>query len=207
MTWALNNYDRLLQALGQHVMLVGIALALSLAIAVPLGIWAARAPRAMFVILAVTGLLYTIPALALFALMIPIVGLGPVPAVIAIVLYSLLVLVRNVATGLREVPRDVIEAANGMGFGPWRRLVRIELPLAMPVIVAGIRITAVMQIAVATVAAFIAAGGLGELIFQGISEASDEKLLAGAVTASLLAVVTDEGLRLFERHLRAAQAD
>ncbi|HEY7384964.1 MAG TPA: ABC transporter permease [Beijerinckiaceae bacterium] len=207
MTWAFNNLDRLLQALGQHVMLVGIALVLSLAIAVPLGIWAARAPRAMFVILAITGLLYTIPALALFALMIPIVGLGPVPAVTAIVLYSLLVLVRNVATGIRGVPPDVIEAANGMGFGPWRRLVRIELPLAMPVIVAGIRITAVMQIAVATVAAFIAAGGLGELIFQGISEASDEKLLAGAVTASLLAVATDEALRLFERRLRAAQAD
>jgi osmoprotectant transport system permease protein len=206
-TWAFNNLDRLLQALGQHVMLVGIALVLSLAIAVPLGIWAARAPRAMFVILAITGLLYTIPALALFALMIPIVGLGPVPAVTAIVLYSLLVLVRNVATGIRGVPPDVIEAANGMGFGPWRRLVRIELPLAMPVIVAGIRITAVMQIAVATVAAFIAAGGLGELIFQGISEASDEKLLAGAVTASLLAVATDEALRLFERRLRAAQAD
>ena len=207
MTWAFNNYDRLLQALGQHVMLVGISLVLSLAIAVPLGIWAARAPRALFVILAVTGLLYTIPALALFALMIPIVGLGPVPAVTAIVLYSLLVLVRNVATGIREVPRDVIEAANGMGFGRWRRLVQIELPLAMPVIVAGIRITAVMQIAVATVAAFIAAGGLGDLIFQGITEASDEKLLAGAVTASLLAVATDEGLRLFERRLRAAQAD
>jgi osmoprotectant transport system permease protein len=206
-TWAFNNLDRLLQALGQHVMLVGNALVLSLAIAVPLGIWAARAPRAMFVILAITGLLYTIPALALFALMIPIVGLGPVPAVTAIVLYSLLVLVRNVATGIRGVPPDVIEAANGMGFGPWRRLVRIELPLAMPVIVAGIRITAVMQIAVATVAAFIAAGGLGELIFQGISEASDEKLLAGAVTASLLAVATDEALRLFERRLRAAQAD
>lgn len=207
MTWTLNNYDRLLQALGEHVMLVGTSLALSLAIALPLGIWAARAPRAQFVILAVTGLLYTIPALALFALMIPIVGLGAVPAVTAIVLYSLLVLVRNVSTGIRQVPRDVIEAANGMGFGPWRRLVRIELPLALPVIVAGIRITVVMQIAVATVAAFISAGGLGDLIFQGIAEASDEKLLAGAVTASLLAVVTDETLRRFEGRLRAGLAD
>jgi osmoprotectant transport system permease protein len=206
-TWTLNNYDRLLQALGEHVMLVGTSLALSLVIALPLGIWAARAPRAQFVILAVTGLLYTIPALALFALMIPIVGLGAVPAVTAIVLYSLLVLVRNVSTGIRQVPRDVIEAANGMGFGPWRRLVRIELPLALPVIVAGIRITVVMQIAVATVAAFISAGGLGDLIFQGIAEASDEKLLAGAVTASLLAVVTDETLRRFEGRLRAGLAD
>jgi osmoprotectant transport system permease protein len=206
-TWTVNNYDRLLHALGQHMVLVGIALALSLVIAVPLGIWAARKPRALFVILAVTGLLYTIPALALFALMIPIVGLGPVPAVMAIVLYSLLVLVRNVATGIQGVPRDVLEAANGMGFGPWRRLVRIELPLALPVIVAGIRITAVMQISVATVAAFISAGGLGDLIFQGITEASDDKLLAGAVAASLLAVVTDETLRRFEVRLRTVQAE
>ena len=207
MTWTLNNYDRLLAALGEHVMLVAIALVLSLAIALPLGVWSARAPRAFFVILIITGILYTIPALALFALLIPIVGLGPVPAITAIVLYSLLILVRNIATGIREVPRDVIEAANGMGFGPWRRLVRIELPLALPVIVAGIRITAVTQISVATVAAFIGAGGLGDLIFQGITEDSGEKLLAGAVVASLLAIVTDEALRRSERRIRAAQAE
>jgi len=205
-TWTLNNYDRLLTALGQHMMLVGVALTLSLAISLPLGVWSARAPRIYIVILMVTGILYTIPALALFALLIPIMGLGTGPAITAIVLYSLLVLVRNIATGLREVPRDVIEAADGMGFGPWRRLVRIELPLALPVIVAGIRITVVTQISVTTVAAFINAGGLGDLIFQGITEDSDEKLLAGAVTASLLAVVADEGLRLLERRIRAAYA-
>ena len=204
MTWTLNNYDRLLAALGEHVMLVGIALALSLAISLPLGIWSARAPRIYFVILLLTGFLYTIPALALFALLIPIMGLGPGPAITAIVLYSLLVLVRNTATGLREVPRDIIEAANGMGFGPWRRLIRIELPLAFPVIIAGIRITAVTQISVATVAAFIGAGGLGDLIFQGITEDSGEKLVAGAVVASLLAIAADESLRLLERRVRAA---
>jgi osmoprotectant transport system permease protein len=203
-TWTLNNYDRLLTALGEHVMLVGIALALSLAISLPLGIWSARAPRIYLLILVITGILYTIPALALFALLIPIMGLGSGPAITAIVLYSLLVLVRNTATGLREVPRDIIEAADGMGFGPWRRLVRIELPLAFPVIIAGIRITAVTQISVATVAAFINAGGLGDLIFQGITEDSGEKLLAGAVVASLLAIAADESLRLLERRVRAA---
>ena len=206
MTWTLNNYDRLLQALGEHVALVGISLALSLAIALPLGIWSARKPRAYVVILAVTGMLYTVPALALFALLIPIMGLGRGPAITAIVLYSLLILVRNVAIGIREVPADVLEAADGMGFGLWRRLMTIELPLALPVILAGIRITAVTQISVATIAAFINAGGLGDLIFQGITEDSGEKLVVGAVTASLLAVVADEGLRLVERRVRAAQA-
>ena len=206
MTWALNNYDRLLAALGEHVMLVGIALAISLAVALPLGIWSARGPRVYFVILIVTGILYTIPALALFALLIPMMGLGAGPAITAIVLYSLLILVRNIATGLREVPRDIIEAANGMGFGSWRRLIRIELPLALPVIVAGIRITTVTQISVATVAAFINAGGLGDLIFQGITQDSGEKLLAGAVAASLLAVAADEILRRLERRIRMAQA-
>ncbi len=205
MTWTLENYDRLLVALGEHVMLVGIALALSLAIALPLGIWSARAPRVYFVIIVMTGILYTIPTLALFALLIPIMGLGPGPAITAIVLYSLLILVRNTATGLREVPREVTEAADGMGFGSWRRLVRIELPLALPVIVAGIRITLVTQISVATVAAFINAGGLGDLIFQGITQDSGEKLLAGAVVASLLAVATDEALRRLEHRIRATQ--
>jgi osmoprotectant transport system permease protein len=205
-TWTLNNYDRLLAALGEHMMLVGIALVLSLAIAVPLGIWSARAPRVYLVILVITGIFYTIPALALFALLIPIVGLGPVPAVTAIVLYSLLILIRNVATGIREVQQDIIEAADGMGFGSWRRLASIELPLAFPVIVAGIRITIVTQISVATVAAFINAGGLGDLIFQGITQDSGEKLFAGAVTASLLAVAADETLRRLERRLRATQA-
>ena len=206
MTWTLANYDRVLAALAEHVALVGVSLAISLAIAVPLGIWSARRPRLALVILVITGALYTIPALALFALLIPLMGLGSKPAVTAIVLYSLLILVRNVATGIREVPREVIEAADGMGYGPMRRLLAIELPLALPVIIAGIRITAVTQISVATVAAFITAGGLGDLIFQGITQDFGEKIVVGAVLASLLAVVTDEALRLLERSVRAAQA-
>src|SRR5262249_59315381 len=111
----------------------------------------------------------TVPALALFALLIPLMGLGTAPAITALVLYSLLILIRNIATGIRELPAELIEAADGMGYDRWRRLTKIELPLAMPVIVAGIRITTVTQISVATVAAYISAGGFGDSIFKGLT--------------------------------------
>jgi len=203
-TWLLNNPDTLFEALVQHVVLVAEALLISLAIALPLGIWSARRPRASAVILLATGLLYTVPALALFALLVPVLGLGAGPALVAIVMYSLLVLVRNVGVALRGVPADILEAADGMGFGRWRRLVGIELPLAAPVILAGIRLTVVTQISVATIGAFIGAGGLGDLIFQGITQDIGEKVVAGAVTASLLAIAADEALRRLEVRMRDA---
>jgi osmoprotectant transport system permease protein len=207
MSWTLNNYDRLAAALLEHVALVGLSLAVSLAIALPIGIASARAPRIYAAIIAVTGVLYTIPALAIFAFLIPFMGLGTAPAVTALVLYSLLILIRNTATGLRQVPQDILESADGMGYGRWQRLVRIELPLATPVIVAGIRITTVTLISVATVAAYISAGGLGDIIFQGITQDFGEKILAGAVATSLLAIAADEGLKRLERRLRAATAE
>ena len=206
MTWLLENYDALWTALLQHVAIVGQALAISLAISLPLGIWAARRPRVYTAVLVVAGALYTVPALALFALLIPIMGLGAGPALVAIVMYSLLVLTRNVVVGLREVPADVLEAADGMGYGRWRRLAAVELPLAAPVIMAGVRLTVVTQISVATVGAFIGAGGLGDIIFQGITQDIGEKVVAGAVAASALAVGADDILRRAERRLRAAQA-
>ena len=207
MSWTLENYDVLLVALGEHVFMVGTALVLSLLIALPLGILTARRPAFYVATMSVTGILYTIPALALFALLIPSMGLGVAPAITALVLYSLLILVRNVAIGIREVPAELIEAADGMGYGRARRLIDIELPLALPVIVAGIRITAVTQIAVATVAAYISAGGLGDLIFQGITQDFGEKIFDGAVLTSLLAIVADEGLKHVERRLRANTAE
>lgn len=203
MSWTLENPDTLLVALGQHLLLVGQALLASLAISLPLGIWAARHRSAETAILLLTGLLYTVPALALFALLVPVLGLGEAPALVAIVLYSLLILVRNVAVGLRGVPADILEAADAMGYGRWRRLVAVELPLAAPVIMAGIRLTVLTQISVATVGAFIGAGGLGDVIFQGITQDIGEKVVAGAVVASLLAIVADDLLRRLEARLRA----
>ena len=207
MSWAIENVDVLAVALAEHLILVVTALAISLVIALPLGIWTARRPAPYVAVMLATGVLYTIPALALFALLIPLMGLGKVPAITALVIYSLLILVRNVAIGIREVPGELLEAADGMGYGKGRRLVRIELPMALPVIVAGIRITVVTQIAVATVAAYISAGGLGDIIFQGITQDFGEKILDGAVLTSLLAIAADEGLKFVERHLRAATAE
>ncbi len=203
MTWLLENWDTFAEALRQHVVLVAQALALSLAIALPLGIVSARRPRLYTLVLAVTGALYTIPALALFALLIPVMGLGSGPALTAIVMYSLLVLTRNVVVGLRSVSPDVLEAADGMGYGRLRRLLAIEMPLALPVVIAGIRLTVVTQISVATVGAFIGAGGLGDLIFQGITQDIGDKVVVGAVAASLLAIVADEALRLLEARAAA----
>lgn len=207
MNWAINNYDRILVALGEHIELVGIGLALSLAIGLPLGIASARRPRLYLAVLVVSGALYTVPALAIFALLIPVMGLGFGPAITALVMYSLLIIIRNVATGLQEIPAEILDAADGMGYGAWRRLLRIELPLALPVIVAGIRITVVTQVSVATVAAFINAGGLGDIIFQGITQDFGEKVVVGAVVTSALAIAADETLRLIEVRLRAAQAE
>ena len=207
MSWAIENYDVLGVALAEHIILVATALAISLVIALPLGIWTARRPAPYVAVMLATGVLYTIPALALFALLIPLMGLGKVPAITALVLYSLLILVRNVAIGIREVPGELLEAADGMGYGPWRRLLRIELPLALPVIVAGIRITAVTQISVATVAAYINAGGLGDIIFQGITQDFGAKIVTGAVLTSLLAIMADESLKHVERRLRAATSE
>ena len=207
MSWVLENYDMLGVALVEHLVLVATALAISLAIALPLGIWTARRPALYVATMLATGVLYTIPALALFALLIPLMGLGKTPAITALVLYSLLILVRNVAIGIREIPGELIEAADGMGYGPWRRLLRIELPLALPVIVAGVRITAVTQISVATVAAYINAGGLGDIIFQGITQDFTTKIVVGALLTSLLAIAADESLKGIERRLRAATSE
>lgn len=156
--------------------------------------------------MAATALLYTIPSLALFALLIPVVGLGRTPAVIGLVAYSLLILVRNIATGLREVPADVVEAARGMGFGPRELLLRVELPLAMPVIVAGLRVATVTVIGIATIAAYINAGGLGTLIFAGIQQQFAAKIIVGGLGAAAMAIAADVALSDLERRLRASRA-
>jgi osmoprotectant transport system permease protein len=197
----------LLIALWEHIRLVGAGLLISLVIGLPLGVLSARKPRFYLAVLLVSGALYTVPALAVFALLIPVLGLGFGPAVVALVMYALLIIIRNVATGLREISPDILDAADGMGFGRWRRLLRIELPLALPVIIAGIRITVVTQVSVATVAAFINAGGLGDIIFQGITQDFGEKVVVGAATCSALAIACDESLRRVEMRLRAAQAE
>ena len=206
MKWLANNWPDVLAALGQHIVISFTSLAIAFALSLAIGIWAARSERAFRWSLAVSGFLYTIPTLAFLALLIPVVGLGKSNAIICMTAFSLMILIRNVATGIREVPADVVEAARGMGMSAPQILARIELPLAMPVIVAGLRIATVTVISVAVVAAYVNAGGLGTLIFAGISTDHAPKIWAGALTACALAIVADQGLARIEILLRRRAA-
>jgi osmoprotectant transport system permease protein len=154
------------------------------------------------VALGVAGFLYTIPTLAFLALLIPVVGLGPANAIIAMVAFSLIVLIRNIATGIRQVPPDVVDAARGMGMSATQVLLRVELPLAVPLIIAGLRVAAVTVISVSVVAAYVNAGGLGTLIFNGIATDHPPKIWSGAIAACALAIAVDASLSALERRVR-----
>jgi osmoprotectant transport system permease protein len=190
--------------IGQHLWLTAISLAVAVSVALPLGVLAARRPRVRGPLLAVLDVIYTIPSLALFVLLIPVMGLGVAPAVTALAAYAQVVLVRNITVGLLGVDPAVVEAARGMGMTSWQRLWRVELPLALPVIAAGARVAILTIIGIGTIAAFINAGGLGVLLFAGVAQSHPDKIVAGAVVSSALALVASWGLRRVE--LRAARA-
>ena len=202
MTWLLNNWDQVLVALYQHIVISATSIGIAFVLSLFIGIWAARHDQVFHWAIAISGLLYTIPTLAFLALLIPLVGLGRANAIICMVAFSLMILIRNVATGIREVPEDVVEAGRGMGMSNFEILTRIELPLALPVIVAGLRIATVTVISVAVVAAYVNAGGLGTLIFNGISNDHAPKIWTGALTACALAVAADYGLARLEGMVR-----
>ncbi|KAA0018160.1 ABC transporter permease [Salinicola corii] len=202
MKWVPNNLDRLLEALIEHLYLVFSSIAIALIISLTVGIWVARRPRAFNVTVIITGILFAIPSLALFALFIPVLGIGKAPAIIGLAAYSLMILVRNIGLGFQSIPREVLEAAHGMGYGTWRRICEVELPLALPFIVGGIRIATVTLIGIATVAAYINAGGIGEIIFEGINQRFSEKIIASGVLTALLALSTDYLLSALEDRLR-----
>lgn len=203
MSWLLANWIDVLVALREHVAIAATALGIGFAISLPVGIAAARSQAVYRGAMAITGVLYTIPTLAFLALLIPVVGLGRINAVTCMVAFTLMILIRNIATAIRGVPADVVDAARGMGLRAGDVLWHVELPLAAPVIVAGVRIAAVTVISVAVVAAYVDAGGLGTLIFAGISNDHTAKIWTGAIAACLLAVAVDFSLAAAERSLRA----
>ena len=203
MKWLMGHFDDVLIALGEHVAIALTALAIASVVSLAIGIWAAKNDRVYRVALGISGFLYTIPTLAFLALLIPVVGLGKSNAIICMVAFSLMILIRNVAAGIREVPEEVTDAARGMGMRPTEVLFRVELPLALPVIVAGLRIAAVTVISVTVVGAYVNAGGLGTLIFSGMSNDFAPKIWTGAITACALAVVADLSLARLERGLKA----
>lgn len=196
--------DRVLQFVVGHLVITFVTMFFGILIGVMLGVLITRVRRLYDPVIKAAGMLYTIPSLALFGLMIPIVGIGFEPAVIALTLYSLLVIIRNTAVGIDEVDRPIIEAARGMGMTNFQILTRIEIPLALPVIFAGIRVAAVSTISLATLASFFGARSLGSLIFEGIATGGtrNDKIIAGAVGASLLAILFDQIIGRAERRMR-----
>ena len=203
--WVVDNLDLIGSLLLEHLYLTGLAVGIGLVLSFGLALLVRRSPITYGPVLGVTGTLYSIPSLALFALLAPITGIGTVlTAEIALVGYTLLILVRNIVEGLRGVPADAIEAASGMGYTPTQRLLRVELPLAVPVIMAGVRIATVTTIGLVTVTALIGLGGVGYLIVTiGINRGSfgATATLTGIVLAVGIAVIADLLLQALQRWL------
>jgi osmoprotectant transport system permease protein len=194
--------SEILQRTGEHLLLVGIAIATAILVSLPLGILITRKKALRQPVLAIANVLQTIPSLALFGLLIPLVGIGVLPAVIALTLYSFLPIIRNTYTGIMGIDPSVREAGRGMGMTDWQLLTQVELPLAMGVILAGVRVATVIAVGIATIAAAIGAGGLGVFIFRGIAVVNNQLILAGAVPAAAIALIADYGIGWLEKRFQ-----
>lgn len=195
----LKYYDRILTLFLEHLMLTALSLAIALLIALPVGLMLSRIKWIAIPLLSVLGILYSIPSLAMFAFLIPIVGLGVKPAIIALVAYSQLILVRNVMVGFQSIDPAIVEAGRGMGLGSLQLFWKIELPLALPVILGGIRIATISTIGIATIAAWINAGGLGVILFEGLYQNHTPKMIWGTIFVSLLAIISNQILLYLEK--------
>ncbi len=193
-----NRWPEILIGTWQHIQLTLVALFIANLIALPLGIVLTRKRKIAETIIGITSVFQTIPSLALLGFMVPLFGIGFGPAIIALTIYGLLPILRNTYTGILGVDQAVIDAGTGMGMTSRQVLFMIELPLALPIIMAGIRTATVMVIGVATLAALVGAGGLGDLIFRGIAMARQDLILAGAIPAALLSIIFDYGLKKIE---------
>ncbi|BCL33875.1 ABC transporter permease [Nostoc sp. MS1] len=195
----------ILQHTLEHLFLVGVAIAIAIIIGIPLGILITRQKQLRQPILGIANILQTIPSLALFGLLIPVPiigGIGVIPAIVALTLYSLLPIIRNTYTGITGVDPAIREAGRGMGMTDRQLLLQVEIPLAIGVILAGVRVATVISIGIATIAAAIGAGGLGVFIFRGIAVVNNQLILAGAVPAAVIALLADLLIGWLERKLR-----
>jgi len=197
------NIDMCLTLTLEHIGIVALSVFLATLIAVPTGVAITRNEKIANKIINAANILMTIPSIALFGLMLPILslvgqGLGKVPAVIALIAYSQLPIIRNTYVGIKNVPPELVDAGKGLGMNGWTRLKEIEIPLAIPVIIAGLRTATVMNIGIAAIAAYIGAGGLGVFIQQGIARVYEEMILTGAIMVALLAIIVDAGMTFLE---------
>jgi osmoprotectant transport system permease protein len=196
-----NNLNLIIRLTIEHIKITFFAVSISTIIGVMIGIFITRYRKASTPIIGLSGIIYTIPSLALFGMLIPFTGIGMKPALIALILYSQLALIRNTYVGIVNIDPVIREAGEGLGMTSWQFLRMVEIPMALPIIMAGIRTAAVMNIGTATIAAYIGAGGLGWLIFRGIASVNTEQILAGAIPVSLLAIGVDYFFLILERIL------
>ncbi|MEH7502057.1 glycine betaine ABC transporter substrate-binding protein [Neobacillus drentensis] len=185
------NYEQIFSLLGQHLYLSVISVLVAVIIGIPLGILISREPKLSKSIIGTTNVIQAVPSLALLGFLIPFVGIGSTPAIIMVVLYSLLPIVKNTYTGLTNIDGDILEAAKGIGLTKSQTMRKVQLPLAFPMIMAGIRISAVTAVGLMTIAAFVGAGGLGYLVFSGVQTVDNYMILAGAIPACILALLID----------------
>jgi osmoprotectant transport system permease protein len=200
----LQNHTEVLELTGEHLWLVGVSTILAVLIGIPLGILITRWPALNKPVLGGANIIQTIPSLALFGFLLPAPWIGERAdrlAILALTLYALLPLIRNTYIGIKGVDRSVVEAARGMGMTDGQLLWQVELPLALGVIIAGVRVATVISIGLATIAAAIGAGGLGEYIFRGLAMVNNSVILAGAIPAAILALLADVGLGWLEKRL------
>ena len=198
----INDYGgQMLSKSAEHLYISGIALGLGILVAVPLGILLTRLPKIASFVIGIASVLQTVPSLALLALMIPFLGVGKFPAIIALFIYSLLPILRNTFIGMKNVDRNYRDVAKGMGMTDLQSIFTVELPIAIPTIMAGIRLAAVYVIAWATLAYYICAGGLGDMIFSGLNNFQPPLIIAGTVPVILIALITDLLLGFLEDHL------
>ncbi len=203
----LRNRTEVLDLTLEHLWLVGVSTLLAVAVGLPLGILLTRWPALSKPILGSANIMQTIPSLALFGFLLPVPWIGERAdrlAILALTLYALLPIIRNTHAGIVGVDRAVVEAGRGMGMTDRQLLFQVELPLALGVIIAGVRVAAVISVGVATIAAAVGAGGLGEYIFRGVAMVNNQLILAGAIPAAALALLADVSLGIIERRLRPA---
>jgi len=202
--FVVQNRLQILDLTAEHLRIVGVSIFLATLVGVPLGIFISRRPFLDKPVLGIANIIQTMPSLALFGFLLPVPWIGARAdrlAIIALALYALLPLIRNTYTGIKGVDRSIVEAARGMGMTDRQLLWQVELPLSLSVIIAGIRVATVISVGLATIAAAIGAGGLGELIFRGLSMVNNEVILAGAIPAALLALTADFSLGRLEKWL------
>lgn len=205
--YARENLASLLTLTLEHIDIIALAMGIAVPIGVVLGVAITYDERLATLVIWLAGIMLTIPSIALFGLLIPILGIGDPPVVVALVLYSQLPIIRNTYVGINQVDPAAVEAGRGLGMTRWERLRRVQLPIALPVIMAGVRNAVVILIGIAAIGAYIGAGGLGNPIFTGIKQAQTPQIVVATVVLSGLALAVDYGLGLVERWLRARKGE